>query len=372
MEESRDVKYCVTAWTDLQGFSSHLEVASYDIRTNIGQQAVNRLKILENAIGLIQSEQLVFPEAFPSGLHFRRLNDAIMMTIDLPDFLIPSVGSTRKTGTSGADIEQHFSEQEMVDLAAFSKAHENKVQQSISNLMKFIGLVARMHEFIEVKERKDFFPGAKTVIATGFRKQFYRNSGDEDYFSANFSLSNAYMAEKNLNGPNFYVDNNILHLLSTNRYALNVIRSASWISLEKAFSPFVNNEDPFVLPSEYVFPKFIEVDLFRVKFRFRRMNSNTLGYLQIISLLEPYLKDEIKASTHKVYLALFSNIKDGSEYSEENPPKRLALNLVSLALGEDLKYMVEQLSNSEGSNYLKQKEAEHTEALIKSVVGITE
>ena len=36
---NEEVKYCVAAFLDLQGFSHHLEFSS-DIRTTIGQQAI--------------------------------------------------------------------------------------------------------------------------------------------------------------------------------------------------------------------------------------------------------------------------------------------------------------------------------------------
>jgi hypothetical protein len=47
------VKYCVTAVIDLLGFSSHLETGGNDLRTNIGQEAIKRLQILEDALRLM-------------------------------------------------------------------------------------------------------------------------------------------------------------------------------------------------------------------------------------------------------------------------------------------------------------------------------
>jgi len=44
-----DVKYNVTAFMDLLGFSSHLELSG-DLRTNIGQKAIERLQVLEDCI----------------------------------------------------------------------------------------------------------------------------------------------------------------------------------------------------------------------------------------------------------------------------------------------------------------------------------
>ena len=48
--EDEGIRYCVTAVTDLLGFSSHLATAGNDLRTSIGRVAIKRLETLERAL----------------------------------------------------------------------------------------------------------------------------------------------------------------------------------------------------------------------------------------------------------------------------------------------------------------------------------
>jgi hypothetical protein len=56
-----DIKFCVTAFIDLLGFASHLEIGS-DLKTDIGQFAIDRLNNLESAIKFLESEKLTCSE----------------------------------------------------------------------------------------------------------------------------------------------------------------------------------------------------------------------------------------------------------------------------------------------------------------------
>src|SRR3990167_9642299 len=88
-----EIRYCVTAYIDLLGFASHLEIAS-DLRTNIGQAALDRLQTLEDAIALMEKERKICPLAYPENYYFIRINDAVIFTLDLPQILKPSVGQS--------------------------------------------------------------------------------------------------------------------------------------------------------------------------------------------------------------------------------------------------------------------------------------
>jgi hypothetical protein len=74
---SSDIKYCVAAFTDLQGFAHHLEVGS-DILTIIGQQAITRLQTLEKGVQFLDGEQKRTAFFFP----YQRINDSIIFAID--------------------------------------------------------------------------------------------------------------------------------------------------------------------------------------------------------------------------------------------------------------------------------------------------
>lgn len=47
----------ITAHIDLLGFSSHLIASSNDLRTKIGNVALKRLEILEEALQILRDEQ---------------------------------------------------------------------------------------------------------------------------------------------------------------------------------------------------------------------------------------------------------------------------------------------------------------------------
>lgn len=339
MEEIGDVQYCVTTLIDLQGFSSHLEIAAYDMRTNIGQQAIKRLQILEDSLKLVKTEGVRAKQYHPTRLHLQRLNDSLFVAMDLPEFLKPSIGSTIKKGFSAESLNTFFTKEEMDDEQSFEKAYRTKIQDSIKDLILYVGLVARIHAYINRKESKEFYPGAKSVMATGFRKPFFTDGSTEDYFSANFSLSNAYIAEGLLKGTNLYIDNNILQMLSNNPYALNLIRYASFSPTESQFNPFEKYEDLFFIPRDYVLTDAIEVEMFRRKFTFRAMDPNSLAYLQTIHAIEKQLHGEAPMLAAGPFKSLFISIQKGMP-EDDLKNKKMSLSWIH-AIRNDLTYNIE-------------------------------
>src|ERR1700692_4149361 len=104
--EGQEINYCVTAVTDLLGFSSHLEIGRNDLRTNIGREALNRLETLETSLKLMNAERESSAKEYPASFYQTRINDAIILSLDLPNFLTPSVGESAKRGYSQADLEE--------------------------------------------------------------------------------------------------------------------------------------------------------------------------------------------------------------------------------------------------------------------------
>jgi hypothetical protein len=196
----QQVKYCVTAVIDLLGFSSHLEIGGNDLRTNIGQEAVKRLQILEDALRLMNDETSVCQDEYPKEFYHTRINDALILTLDLPNFFTPSVCEEIKRGISPNEIEQFFDIDSIGIGEEFEQVYEARRLQEIADLVRFVGLIARVHHYVNRKENSAFFSGAKTVVATGYRRTFLVN-GTEDFLAANFAFSNAYLAEKELHGP---------------------------------------------------------------------------------------------------------------------------------------------------------------------------
>ncbi|MBZ0181488.1 MAG: hypothetical protein K8F60_03455 [Melioribacteraceae bacterium] len=331
MSENKDIKFSICAMFDLLGFSSHLELSAYDFRTNVGKQALDRLEYLESAIEIFNSEKNDYPDYYPIVLNIQRINDALFLTIDLDDSLIPSVGRTSFKGLNINDYDKIFTKEELENEGQFIAAYQTRINESIQPLHKFIGLVSRIHLYINKLENDNHFPGVKTVVATGFRRPFVsKTSNEEDFFSANFALSNVFIAEKELHGPNLYVDNNILQMLSFDKYARNILRFAHFIFRESAFDCFKDNEDVFSFISEPNIPDPIKIILFRKEFIFRRLNPSPLTYLQNLPKLNPYLKKEKIPSLENIfYKHILNAIEIGiskKTLEKLNPPPSFIFN----------------------------------------------
>src|SRR3954463_7611304 len=89
-----NLKFAICAVIDLQGFSSHLEISGYDLRTRVGVEAIDRLNALEDALGRVKAERETHPAYFPAGIKLLRMNDSIVATMDLDDILLPAIGET--------------------------------------------------------------------------------------------------------------------------------------------------------------------------------------------------------------------------------------------------------------------------------------
>lgn len=288
-DKNGEVRYCVTAILDLLGFATHLEIASNDLRTNIGQEAINRLQVLEDALQLMAEERAACPQEYAETYYHIRINDAIIFTIDLPDILRPSPGESAKTGMTVNEIGKFFGSDKFESAEDAFAAYQVRLSDDVGQLIRFVGMVARFHSFINRKDSSAYFPGARTIIATGYRRPFGMER-TEDFLSANFSFSNAYLAEKYLSGPRFFVDDNVSKMLCMNRFARNLLRFACFTTLSARFDPFYENEDPFdLVGGETVLTKPVDVPLFRKSFQFRDLAPHPLSYLQIIPRLSAFL-----------------------------------------------------------------------------------
>lgn len=327
MSDKIDVKYCVCAMIDLLGFSSHLEISAYDFRTNIGKQAGSRLENLEEAIELLSAEKTKCPSYYPNNLQVHRLNDAILISMDLDDVLVPSVGKTRFNGLSPDKINEIFTEEQLKDEKTFLSSYVERISNAVMPLEKFVGVVARMHLFLNELEEHGNFPGAKTVISSGFRRPFIsKSTKQEDFLSANFALANAYIAEEKLSGPFLYVDNYIIQMISHNPYARNLLKFAHFHFKEMAFDCFANCEDVFHIPAEAFIPPPTEIKLFRKEYHFRSLNPSPLSYMQTISMITPFLKESEIANLSNIYYKhIFYAIKYGPK-NRTKPPATFIYN----------------------------------------------
>lgn len=286
------ILYCVTALIDLQGFSSHLEVGLNDLRTSIGKEAINRLSTLENALALIRKESDECGGYYPHKLECKRINDALILSIDLPEILTPRIGETASQGLSAAELGRFFGDLESSAADEFEDIYNQRFSDETRDLSKFVGLVARIHDFILSNEERKHFPGAKTVVCSGFRRRFIVDE-NEDILSANFSFSNAYLAaEKCLHGPKFFLDENISRLISFDKFARNILRFGCYVPGPDSFDVFDKyGQHPISIETATTIKtKAADVTLFRRPFRFREYAARPLAYLQLVEALFPYLE----------------------------------------------------------------------------------
>lgn len=279
-----DVRWACSAQLDLLGFSNHLMVANCDIRTQTGAQAIERLSSLEKAIQFFEQEKSNYPDLYPRGLEYLRFNDAIFLGIDVK-YLNPPTGRTSLTG--GYSIDQLRKRYPQEGKTAF----EGTTAESGGNVAKFLGLVSRIHEYINKCEAEKSFPGCRTVVASGLRKCFKNRKGIDDFFSANFSISTAFEAGKmgssvGLEGNHLYVEDDIAMAISycDSCYAI------------MGFAKFFYSDSPLLDPYNYkqvqegsislpggswIVPKSISLDIMKKHHTFRRLNPNVLTNLQL-------------------------------------------------------------------------------------------
>jgi hypothetical protein len=369
-----DVKFCVCSFTDLLGFSSHLEIGS-DLRTNIGQQAIRRLKVMEDVIGFIEAERKKYPHLYPENIFYARINDAIVLTIDLPEQLMPEIGSTRARSVSREQTKKLFKEIEgLVDdntpKNEFYKIINDKLTPLIHDLCLFVGLVSRIHRYIEKKENIEHFPGPKTVVSTGYRKVFINNDGNEDFLSANFAFSNAYIAEGKLKGSKIFFDNHILQLLSISPFGKNLVRYGLIIMEEPLFDPAKDYDDIlFLKHGEEKIAQVFEVELFRKQYLFREVNPSPLALFQLLLILTPYLKKEKTPEPQPFFTSFFTEVSKNQTFEELKDGKRPVFSWMYLDIESDIISLQDRLINV-NSDYMKAlAEKEKAETLTQVLSG---
>lgn len=214
-------------------------VANLDIRTQAGAQAIERLSSLEDAIRLFEREKAAYPELYPNRLQYIRFNDALFLGIDVV-YLSSPTGQTTLTG--GYSIDQ------------LKKIHPQKGQtvvegttaESGGDVAKFLGLVARIHKYINAREAEKNFAGCRTVVASGLRKCFKDRKGADDFFSANFSVSIVFEAEEKggsagLKGNHLYVEDDVAMAISYCKPCYAIL----------GFSKFFRTDSSLIDPYQY-------------------------------------------------------------------------------------------------------------------------
>lgn len=278
------MRWSCSAQLDLLGFSNHLKVANWDIRTQTGGQAIERLSALEEAIRLFEHEKARYPDLYPSGLRYIRFNDAIFLGIDV-EHLAPPTGQTTLTGGYSIDQLRKLHPKEG------QTASEGTTAESGGDVAKFLGLVARIHQYINKREAEKSFPGCRTVVASGLRKCFSDRTGGDDFFSANFSVSTTFEAGQQgssagLRGKYLYVEDDVAMAISYCEPCYAIL----------GFSKFLRTDSPLTNPYQYqhvregtiylsrgswTVSEPITLDIMNKRLVFRRLNPTVLTNLQL-------------------------------------------------------------------------------------------
>jgi hypothetical protein len=344
---------------DLLGFSSHLENSAYDLRTTIGQQAIRRLETLEEAVALFRDEAIRAPEYYDQRIVLNRINDALFLSMDLDDILVPSIGQTNFHGIPLTEMHRHFAEQDLANAESLAAAESTRLRQALDPLRKFVGVVARIHLFVNRNEANGHFPGAKTTVCSGFRRPFIsRVDQRDDHFSANFAFANVAVGEKQLHGPGLFVDNNIIEMLAREEYSKNVLHFAHLFFSGGSYDCFGEEKNVADYFASATVAKPIEVELFRKRYTIRPLYAAPLSYLQAMPVLWPYLCGAQKPNLGNLYYRnLMQAIQQG--VGRENGRPRLKPCLIYNG-SDDMSVPVEQFAEfvKEGRSTAKDRVAE--------------
>jgi hypothetical protein len=370
MKRADDVKYCVCAMVDLLGFSSHLEISSYDLRTSIGAEALKRLSNLELLLNCLIQERQRHHDFYPPELHFQRINDSVFFGIDIDDLFIPDIGCTSYRGITQDQYNEIIGD--APDESTASSSVKRRIQEAAMPLAQFLGFVARFHLSLNKAESVAHFPGAKTVVSAGFRKPFTSAlQQTPDHFSANFAFSNAYLAERSLHGPDFYVDDVLLQLISHSRYSNHLLRFSHVLVNKEPFDCFEDVEMQLFRPPGTYIAAPIRVELFRKSFDFRKLNPSPLSYLQNVKDLVEFLTGLREPDLSNIYCRhIFNAIKRGLSWEQaqsQNPIRSFLLNGAN-----DLEVEVSVLNEYISLGRSPTKEERERERFDRETAGLNE
>jgi hypothetical protein len=311
------IRYSITAHLDLLGFSSHLILADYDIRSTIGEQAIKRLSNIEDTIDLFEKERRKYPDRYPKKFHYQRFNDSLFLTIDIEnDGIMPSVGDINISGQPSVDMEMYSK-----SLKSKSKNLKNtvlkKYYKDSIEIAKFVGLVSRIHESINSNEKVNNFPGCRTIISSGLRMKFFKKQ-KEDFFSANFSLANAYLAntggaKDGFEGAYLFMEDNVARIISFNDVCGNILALSQYSFETTYFSPYSTpgyRTGSLIEKTPIIYP-LIEKELFGKKYVFRNLNFDILSHLQLFPDYLYYIEGKKKAKENSALESIIKSLEKG-------------------------------------------------------------
>jgi len=354
MNKDSETLFSITAIIDLLGFSNHLILSSYDLRTKIGEEAVQRLRIIEDAIELIALELEKCPDFYPETFRYLRFNDSLILGIDINPPIVPSVGKPN-IGESFKynDIRKFFGE-DSIQPETFEKTTKHFNMEAFK-ACQFLGIVSRVHNYLNSKEYDLHMPGCRTIVSSGLRYRFISNQNKEDYYSANFSLSNAYTvnkagSKKGFIGNKCYIENNVASICGLNAYSKRAIGFAKYIMTNMPNDPFSGETYAFKTQLNYLEAKLLDIELFNKDYQFRELNTIVASNLQMFpSIIERINKEINKDDT------LLMNIKNSLtndtpnitsiNSTQEHPHFKYPLLFFSIRLEDNIQNSIDFLLN---------------------------
>lgn len=288
-------KFAVSAFIDLLGFSSHLSLANNDTRTIIGEMAIKRLKELKIVLEFVDKEIEKYDACYPDvKIEKIRFNDAIFFTMELSEVIQTEVGDNNWKGLKSTHHLQWLEEGKALKHSSGTLSELN-IQSN--NTAKFLSLIARVHSYINLKEKENNFPGARTVVCTG--NKVVDTEEELDAFSANFSISNAYFvgelgSKGDFGGNNFYVDENVARIIAIEERNIQFLYYSNIVSKTKHY-------DPYTLPTktkdrishifghterEFEYSRIIKTSMFNKEYTFRELNVSPLTWIQVRHYIE--------------------------------------------------------------------------------------
>lgn len=313
----------ITAHLDLLGFSSHLVMSNNDVRTKIGEEAIERLRILEKTVDLVKAEMKASPDFYPKDFRIMRFNDSLIFGIDVNHNIVPEIGKANEAQTwTRKQFNDLFNQEQKIETALIKAT--NILDEESFRVCQFIGIVSRVHNYINNKEFEMHMPGARTVISSGLRYRFVYEDKPEDYYSANFSLSNAYIANDlgskfGFAGNKCFIESNTAEIAGWNDNAKKMIGFLKYTPNSEPSDPFSGRPDHLLmLRNQYHEPKKIEIDLFSKRYIFREINTRVATNLQLF----PKIMQRSNLQNNNLVAGIIKSISQNTPTLDEiNSPK---------------------------------------------------
>ena len=317
--------YSISAFIDLLGFSSHLNLANNDLRTEVGKLAFTRLRIIEKAINIFEKEKEQFPNLYPKDFRWMRINDALIFGMDVKDVIQSSIGKNK--------LEIHGANPLQYDSNEYIEMYK-KVGKEAQSVSKFLGLISRVHSYINQQEYDINMPGCRTIIAGGLRYKYKDTKNRNDFYSINFSFTNAYLVSERgskdgFEGNNIFVEDSVAEICNFDKYVSKVLSYAKFLPEEPNTNPYESKRH---FKPKYKVTPAIPVSLFRKKYIFRKLNPTPLNNLQLLDNYMQSLEMENDSLAYNVIDCLKSETISLDELNSLDAPNMKALLFYSYTL----------------------------------------